>query len=305
MKPFRNSNSHSSDISESAIAIGNFDGFHLGHGKIIKNLKEVARRKNLTSIILTFSPNPRVYFEREIAMINTDTQKKTILEGLGVDRVIMLNFNEIVDMSDEQFLHVFLIEKYKMRHIVMGENFRFGKGREGDIEFLQTMAERWGFAMTIVKPVRLEQHRISSTLIRERLSEGLIEDANRMLGREYFIEGEVVEGAKVGSQLGFPTINVNTPNTILPEGVFKTRVEFEGKLFNSITYIGRRPTFLGKEKKVETHIFDFREKIYGRHVKIYFQKKVRDDMKFETRMSLVKQIKKDIENLKVDKGQFF
>jgi len=305
MKPIISTAADISNTKGSAIAIGNFDGFHLGHVKIIEHLKQVALEKSLVSIILTFSPNPRVYFKREADMINTDAQKKEILEGLGVDRVIMLNFREIVEMSDEQFLKEFLIEKYNMKHIVMGENFRFGKGRAGDIGFLQGMAERRGFALTVVRPVKLGQQRISSTYIRESLAAAHIEEANRMLGREYFIEGEVVEGDKVGTALGFPTINVETPNTLLPEGVFKTRVEIAGKLFNSITYIGYRPTFSGKEKKVEAHIFDFSEKIYGRQVKIYFEKKVRDGMKFDSRMSLIRQIKKDIENLKVDKGQFF
>ena len=305
MNTIKNTGTDISHSQGSAIAIGNFDGFHLGHGKIIEHLKRVAVEKKMASIILTFSPNPRVYFKREIDMINTDTQKQEILEGLGVDQVIMLAFEEIVDMSDEQFLEEFLLHKYNMKHIVMGENFRFGKGREGDIGFLQAMSDRWGFALTVVPPVKLGHQRISSTYIRESIAAARIEEANKMLGREYFITGLVVEGDKVGTELGFPTINVETSNTLLPEGVFKTRVEFDGKRFNSIAYIGYRPTFSGREKKVEAHIFDFNENIYGQHVKIVFQKKVRDDMKFDSRMSLIRQIKKDIENLKVDKGPIF
>lgn len=289
----------------SAIAIGNFDGFHLGHQKIIERLKQVARENDLISIILTFTPNPKIYFKREKQLINTDAQKKEILENLEADRVIIINFAEVVDMSDERFLKDFLIDKYKMKHIVMGENFRFGKGREGDIGFLKQMADQQGFGLTVVKSVMLDHHRVSSTYIREKLTTAKIEESNRMLGRRYFIDGLVVEGDKVGSELGFPTINLETDNILLPEGVFKTTVEIDGAIYNSITYIGYRPTFSGKEKKVESHIFDFNRKTYGKQVKIYFEKKLRDDMKFDSKMSLINQIKKDIENLKVDKGPFF
>lgn len=292
-------------IKGSAVAIGNFDGFHLGHQKIIEGLKQVARENNLVSIILTFTPNPRIYFKREKQLINTDAQKKEILESLEVDHVIIVNFAEVVDMSDERFLKDFLIDKYKMKHIVMGENFRFGKRREGDIGFLKKMADRWDFGLTVVKSVMLGHHRVSSSYIREKLAAAQIEESNRMLGRRYFIDGVVVEGDKVGTELGFPTINMETDSILLPEGVFKTTVEIEGEAFNSITYIGYRPTFSGKEKKVESHIFDFNREIYGKHVKIYFEKKLRDDMKFESKRSLINQIKKDIENLKVDKGPFF
>jgi riboflavin kinase / FMN adenylyltransferase len=289
----------------SAIAIGNFDGFHLGHRKIVDQLKQIALEKQLHSIILTFTPNPRIYFKRESYLIHTDSQKKEILESLGLDQVVFINFAEVVDLSDEQFLKEFLIDRYHMRHIVMGENFRFGKGREGDLDFLTQMAHRWGFALTVVKPVTLDRQRISSTRIREKLLAADIPEANRMLGRRYVIQGKVVEGDKVGTELGFPTINLETENTLLPEGVFKTAVEVDGKGYASVTYIGYRPTFSGKEKKVESHLFHFNREIYGQRVKIYFEKKVRDDMKFDSKVGLIRQIKKDIENLKVDKGPIF
>ena len=258
------------EIKGSAVAIGNFDGFHLGHQKIIQRLKQIARENNLISIILTFTPNPKIYFKREKQLINTDAQKKEILENLEVDRVMMIPFAQVVDMSDEQFLKNILIDKYKMKHIVMGENFRFGKGREGDIGFLKQMAARWNFGLTVVKSVMMGHHRISSSYIREKLAAAKIEESNRMLGRSYFVDGVVVEGDKVGTELGFPTINLETDSILLPEGVFKTNVEIDGEIYDSITYIGYRPTFSGKGKKVESHIFDFNREIYGQPVKIYF-----------------------------------
>lgn len=289
----------------SAIAIGNFDGFHLGHHKIIETLKGIAADKDLRSLIVTFTPNPKLYFKRESHLINTDAQKKELLEAQGVDRVVIIDFSSVVDMTDEAFLKQYLIDKYRMKHIVMGENFRFGKRREGDIEFLKRSARCYGFDFSVVTPVMLEEIRISSTFIRQQLAEAGIPLANRMLGRQYAIEGIVVKGEEVGRQLGFPTINVETGNTLLPEGVFRTCTEVGGSCHLSITYIGYRPTFNGKEKKVESHIFDFNRKIYGETVKIYFERQIRGEMKFDTEDGLIRQIHRDIKNLEVDKGCIF
>jgi riboflavin kinase/FMN adenylyltransferase len=304
-KTIRTTREDTPERQGSAIAIGNFDGFHLGHVKILDTLKTIAREKNLESIVLTFTPNPKIYFKRERHLINTYGQKKEILEAQGVDRVSIIDFLRIVEMTNEEFLKDFLVDRFRMKHIVMGENFRFGKARKGDIGFLKTAAQRYGFQFTVVKPVMLDGIRISSTYIRQRLAEARIELANRMLGRRYFIEGVVAEGDKVGRQLGFPTINVDTQGALLPEGVFKTAVQIDDETYDSITYIGYRPTFMGKEKKVESHIFDFDRKIYGKTVRIYFERKLREEMKFTSEKGLIKQIRKDIGNLKVDKGCFF
>jgi riboflavin kinase / FMN adenylyltransferase len=293
------------NITGSAIAIGNFDGFHLGHQKICDTLKRIADQQRLVSRIITFSPNPKIYFNREPFLITTDAQKKRILDDQGVDCVHVIDFASVVDMTDERFLKEVLIDEYHMKHIVMGENFRFGKRREGDIAFLKESAGRWGFQFTVVSPVMLGDVRISSSLIRQQLGESKIELSNRMLGRSFFLEGVVVEGDHVGRQLGFPTINLDSVNTILPEGVFKTRAEISGQYFDAITYIGYRPTFKGKEKKVETHLFDFERDIYGEFVRLYFEKQVRGEMKFDSTEGLVTQIKKDIAKLKVDKVAIF
>lgn len=300
-------------VSESqpcVIAIGNFDGFHIGHQKIVDTLKTIASEKGLLSVILTFTPNPKVFFNPGFHTINTDAQKKRILEAQGTDRVVFLDFKEVVNMSDECFLKQCLIEKFNMKHIVMGENFRFGKSRTGDISVLKNESSHYDFGLSVVKPVAFHDSRISSTLIRSLLADAKIEISNRMLGRKYFIEGVVVEGEKVGRRLGFPTINVKTENTLIPEGVFKTSVEIAGEHhehdseqihYQSVTSIGCRPTFNGKEKKIETHILDFNRDLYGKYVRIYFDRKLRNEIKFDSETSLVKQIKQDIENLKVDK----
>lgn len=284
-----------------AVAIGNFDGFHLGHRKLIDTLNRIARERKLMSIVLTFTPNPRIYFKKELNLITSDEQKRQILEGLDVDDVSFLDFDRISDMSGETFVKEVLIRRYNVKYIVMGENFRFGKNREGDVDALKKMARAYGFEFTVVTPFVLDGTPISSSLIRHKLSRADIEDSNRMLGRLYYIDGVVEEGDKIGRQLGFPTINIGTRNEILPEGVFKTRTEIEShrKVYDSITYIGTSPTFSGKEKKIETHILDFDRDIYNEKVRIYFQKRLRGEMKFDSQRNLIDQIKEDIRNLSV------
>ena len=295
------------DKKGSAVAIGNFDGFHLGHQKLIETLKRIAKEKNLTSMILTFIPNPKVYFNLDLNLINSEEQKKQIMEKMGVDNIMLLNFDEILNMSGETFVKDILIDKLNVKFVVMGQNFKFGKNRENDVESLIKMAERFGFEYTIVKPVILNGTPISSSLIRKKLYNAEIESSNRMLGRLYYIDGVIKEGDKIGRQLGFPTINIQTQNEILPEGVFKTRTQIDQQeqIYDSITYIGSSPTFSGKEKKVETHILGFDKSVYGNKVRLYFEKKLRDEMRFDSKKNLINQIKKDIRRLKVDKGAFF
>jgi len=282
-----------------AAAIGNFDGFHLGHRKIIDTLNRVALEKKLRTMVLTFTPNPKTYFNKELNLINSDEQKKQILETLDVQDVIFLDFNRIRHMSGETFVKEVLIQRYNVRYIAMGENFRFGKNRESDVGALKEMATRFDFEYSVVSPLSLNGIPISSSLIRKKLGLAEIEDSNRMLGRMYFIDGVVADGDKIGRELGFPTINIETPNEILPDGVFKTRTEIESlsQVYDSITYIGTSPTFSGNKKKIETHILDFNRRIYGEKVRIYFQKRVRGEMKFDSKQDLIDQIKKDIHGL--------
>lgn len=298
-------------IENSAVSIGNFDGFHLGHARIINNLKEAAQKRILKSVILTFSPHPKLLFKKVSAFIHTDTQRRSILESQGIDRVLFIDFREVSGLSPDQFVRDFLIEKCKMQYLVVGDNFRFGKSREGDIKTLRNMSGKFGFSILVVKPVYLDGVRVSSSLIRTKLMTGEIEFANKMLGRPYFIDGMVVKGEKLGRELGFPTINIETDNTIQPDGVFKTKVKIQQDIFDSVTNIGNRPTFRDKNEKgdsakhIETHILGFQGELYGKEVRIFFERKIRDEIKFDSREGLMEQIKKDIEKVKVDKGTLF
>jgi riboflavin kinase/FMN adenylyltransferase len=286
----------------SAIAVGNFDGYHLGHQKIVETLLEVARQKNLSPVILTFSPNPKIFFKLEHRLIISEKEKKKILNQLPVDRVFFLDFRTFHRLDGFHFLRDVLIGKYNMAHIVVGENFRFGKNRENSIKSLSEFSSRLGFESTVVKTIMRKGVKISSSLIRKKLVEGKVEEAKLLLGRPYYIDGQVIPGDGVGRKLGFPTINIKIEGLILPEGVFRTRVRIGRQIFDSITNIGYKPTFKTGDIGIETHIFGFDRIIYGKPVRIFFEKKIRNEQQFASKTDLVEQIKKDIENIEVDKG---
>ena len=288
--------------AKSIIAIGNFDGYHLGHQEIVQTLMKIARQKKLVSIIMTFSPNPKLYFNLKQKLIFSEVERKKLLKSLDIDRVIVLDFKDFLQMAGDRFLQDILLERFNMAHIVVGRNFRFGYERQHDIDSLERFSNQYGFGLSVVEPVFLKGILISSSLIRQKLNEGRVEEANEMLGREYFMGGKVTGGEKRGKQLGFPTINMKAANLILPTGVFRTRVEINGNIYDSVTNIGYRPTFREKIMAVETHVFDFNERIYGKPVRIYFLNKIRDEIKFHSRQELVEQIRKDIAEITVDKG---
>ncbi len=300
-------------MQPSAISIGNFDGFHLGHEKIVETLKNIGAENHLQCDIITFTPHPRILFKKLSHLITTEAQKRETLLSLGVDRVEFLDFHKIVSLSPEQFVREILLKNYRMKYIIVGKNFKFGKDRGGGIDTLEKLSHELNFRLVVVPPVKIEGVRVSSSHIRDTLLEGKIVAANSMLGRSYYIDGDVVHGDKIGTELGFPTINIRTANTILPEGVFKTTVAIGGDLYDSVTNIGIRPTFHREpghvekrgDKRVETHILDFNRTLYGENVRLYFEKKMRNEIKFDSEKGLVEQIKKDIECIKVDKGTLF
>jgi riboflavin kinase/FMN adenylyltransferase len=292
-------------VPASAVAIGNFDGLHKGHIKIINILKKAANRHGYISNVVTFIPNSKIYFKKESKLIFTDQQKKEALEEMAVDKISLIDFKEIVSLSAVDFIKNFLVRKFNLKYLIVGENFRYGKNREGDVNSLKRIASEMKFKIDIVKAVILKKERISSTLIRQKLSMGEIAAANSMLGKDYFIDGKVIKGNQIGRKLGFPTVNIITQNSILPEGVFETKIKIGQDAFGSITNIGYSPTFSKKVKRVETHIVDFKNMIYGQKIRLFFKKKLRDEQKFNSRNELKKQIEKDIESMKVDKIYFF
>ncbi len=278
------------------ITVGVFDGIHLAHKAIFKELLKISQEKKLLPVVLTFYPHPdKVLGKAETPLIQTLLQRVRKIKEEGVKNVIAVKFDrEFSELTPEDFINL-LIEKLKMKGILVGENFRFGKGMKGNTEFLKGISKKKGFNVFIIKIFELNGKRLSSSLIRNILLEGRVEEAIPLLGRPYSICGKVIKGLGLGKTLGIPTANIQTENEILPEGVFITKAHLKGKTFPSVTNVGRAPTLKGKEKTVETHIIGLEEEILNEEIELFFLKKIRNEIKFENKEELKKRIIKDIE----------
>ncbi|MBN2399752.1 MAG: riboflavin biosynthesis protein RibF [Candidatus Aminicenantes bacterium] len=286
----------------SAVAIGNFDGFHAGHKKIVEALFKTARHEGLRSVIFTFHPHPRIFFKQPIQVISTDSQRREILRRLQPDYLFFIDFASVADCPAASFINDILIEKLQMKSLIIGHDFHCGRNREGDPAFLRRQAAITPFKIIRTPVIRSGGLRIASSEIRKKLAAGAISEANRMLGHPYAIEGLVEKGAGRGTKIGFPTINVSTANQILPAGVFHTQTVIGKQRLPSVTNIGFAPTFSFAQSvpiKIETHIPGFKRMIYGKKVTILFISKIRSEIKFDSSRSLAKQISMDITSLKI------
>jgi riboflavin kinase/FMN adenylyltransferase len=283
----------------SVVAIGNFDGFHAGHKKIVATLFKTASLEGLRSVILTFHPHPRVYFQQPISLISTDRQRLEILRSQRPDYLFFIDFASVADCPAANNI---LLEKLQMKTLIIGHDFHCGRNREGDLAFLRQQAVMTPFKIIRAPTLRSHGCRIASSEIRKKLAAGAIEEANRMSGHPYAIDGMVEKGAGRGTKLGFPTINISTFNQILPAGVFHTQTVIGKERLPSVTNIGSAPTFAVGESapvKIETHIPGFQRMIYGKKVTIFFIKKIRAEIKFNSRRSLAEQISLDVDSLKI------
>jgi riboflavin kinase/FMN adenylyltransferase len=284
-----------------AVAVGNFDGLHLGHRKIIHSLVQAARKRGLSSLILTFSPHPeKVLGKRRVQLIQTLAQRLDGFRNLRVSSVMVLPFDDRLSrLTAEDFAAELLAGRLKTREVVVGENFRFGRDRRGDVGLLYRLGERFGFGVTAVRPVKIDGQTVSSSLVRSRLREGSMEDACLLLGSPYEIEGVVVRDRSLGRTIGFPTANLSTSNEILPPGVFITRAVLGRASYPSLTNIGHRPTFGAHGLSVECHILSFRRKLYDRCLRIRFLKRIRDEVAFSSAEELRLRIITDIKEARV------
>jgi riboflavin kinase/FMN adenylyltransferase len=280
----------------SAVAIGNFDGFHAGHRQIIESLVATARRRQLAAVVLTFHPHPRLFFHHPIQLISTDRQRLEILRRQELDRLFFIDFASVVSCPAREFVHDILLDTLRMKALVVGEDFRCGRDREGDLAFLTRQAAAEHFAIIQAPGVEIDGCRVASSLIRKKLAAGAIAAANRMLEKPYYIDGVVEKGAGRGRKLGFPTMNIATDNQILPCGVFHTRSAITGRLYESVTNIGRAPTFRSRSLplRIETHVPGFRRTIYGEKIRLHFIEKIREEREFTGAGELVEQIRRDI-----------
>tara|TARA_B110000438_G_scaffold290700_1_gene326763 strand:+ start:45 stop:938 length:894 start_codon:yes stop_codon:yes gene_type:complete len=278
------------------LLIGNFDGVHLGHQSLIEFAKKIARESDTELSILTFKPHPReVILNTKVDLILPYFEKIKVLKSFSVNSIDEIVFNkEISKMSPNDFISKFL-EASGAVNIIVGKDFKFGIQASGNVQTLVSYKKSL-FKVYAIEIEHIVNKRISSSLIKEFLSQGCICEVNKFLGRNYYIKGEVVEGEKRGRQIGFPTTNLKTEWNLLPkEGVYVTYIFVNGKRYDGITNIGYRPTFGKKDLLIESHLFDFNEFIYGLEIKIEFIKRIRSEKKFDSVEELIENIKKDVE----------
>ena len=294
----------SEPFKNAVITIGNFDGVHIGHQALFHEVIETAQTIGGTSIAMTFEPHPLRVLKQNghPPLITLYEQKAELIGRTKIDILICVPFTrEFASLSAEEFIRDLLVDKIGMKAIVVGEDYSFGKNREGSIDLLKAFAPRFGFKVIVgdwIKISRGFEERISSTRIRELVTEGLMEKAEKMLGRHYQIRGRVVTGRDRGGKLlGIPTANVNLHDELCPKiGIYAVTGECRGKQFKGVANIGFSPTFENHEFTVEVHIFDFDENIYGEKIRVNFVKRIRDEIKFSSIADLIDQIKKDIES---------
>lgn len=286
------------------LAVGTFDGVHLGHRYILDKVISASKKNNGRNFLVTFEPHPRnVIGTEKLKLLTVKEEKIKLLESLGLENLLILNFtNEFSQLSGNEFFVHYILEKIGLKEIFIGYDHRFGKGREGNEEMLRILSKKYDFNITHIDAQKLEEEIISSSLIRNNISKGNIKSANKFLGYNYLLNGKVIEGDKRGRQLGFPTANlkIDFPLKFLPpNGVYAVNILLDNKKLNGVMNIGVRPTINNSVNITpEVFIFDFNEDIYEKELSISFIEKLREEKKFSSLDELKKQIKIDIKKSK-------
>jgi len=286
------------------LAIGVFDGVHLGHRYLIQKINRQARAMHGTSMVMTFFPHPMHVLKpsTNLPLLVSLRHRLKLIESLGVDVCVVVNFtNQFSHLNADGFIKQYIVDFVNPREIWIGQNFRFGKSREGDIRLLREFEKTGGFKVHGIAPRRIQGDVVSSTRIRKLILAGKIVLAARLLGRPFSIFGKVIRGDGRGSTLGFPTANINPlPGIIAPCGVYMVEVVIAGHIYQGMANIGRRPSFYRKRNslKIEAHIFNFRVNIYHKEIEIRFLKKIRNEKKFDSNEKLTQQLNKDEEMIR-------
>ncbi len=285
-----------------ALTIGNFDGVHVGHQKILRGVIERARAMNAVSAVLTFFPHPARVLRPDVApgLLETLPQRLAEFEALGIDATLVLKFDrELATLSAEEFARRFLVEALRAQAVLVGANFRFGHKQAGDVKLLEELGRENGFAVEIVEPVLVDGQIVSSSAIRAAVREGRVEEAQRMLGRPFALMGEIRSGTGMGRKLVVPTLNLATEQETLPKNcVYATEVVVGGRCYQAVTNVGMRPTFNGQQLAIESHLFDFAETITSGPMAVKFLTRLRDEQKFSGPEALREQILRDIARAK-------
>ena len=289
-------------VKHPIVTIGTFDGVHLGHQAIFSRMKEEARKTGGETVVITFFPHPRLVLYQDsvnLKFINTREKKIERLEKIGIDHLVIIPFTkEFAQNSSEQFITNYVVKYIHPAKFIIGYDHHFGKNREGNIALLERLKDTFGYTVEEVPPLYVDGAPVSSTRIRDLLHEGNVKDANRMLGYDYAITGEVVRGKALGRKIGYPTANLELPNEyklIAANGVYACRVLIGKRTFKGMGNIGVRPTIDHGDLTIEVNIFDFDEDIYGEKITIEFIDRLRDEKKFKDIEALKAQLAKDKE----------
>jgi riboflavin kinase / FMN adenylyltransferase len=280
----------------SSITIGNFDGLHVGHIELLKNTIVLAKANNTIPMVLTFSPMPEEYFQNECFFrLMNNTEKLDFIKDYGIEEVVLIPFNEEFSKMDEnRFIDEVLVKKLNAKHVIVGNDFRFGHKRIGNVKLLESYGHDKGIEVARVNLIEMSGKKISSTSIRELLISGKISEANNLLQKPFSIQGEIIHGEKVGRELGYPTANIEIYKSYPINGIFLVEVLHKNseKLYG-LASIGNKPTFSGTNDVLEIFIFNFKLDIYGETIKVIFLEKIRNQIKFNTKEELIDQMKND------------
>ena len=293
------------DLKESypntVITIGNFDGLHLGHQKIIQTVLQESEDINGTSMVVTFDPHPMKILapEREIKLLTTPKERERLIRTMGIHVLLCIAFNEeFSQLMPDNFIDDILVKKINAKKIIVGQNYAFGKARKGTTELLRRRGRKYGFNVKVVRHAKFNGEVVSSSKIRSFLSQGQVFEASTFLGRAYTIEGNVIKGAGRGEKLlHIPTANITTPNELVPkEGVYAVKIGIKNDFFDGVANIGKKPTFGDAVTSYEVHIFNYTGNLLGEHLRIHFIDWIRDQRSFPDALSLERQIRNDIEH---------
>jgi len=287
-------------IGKSVVTIGVFDGIHVGHQLVIKKVIQRARKLKAKAVVLTFDPHPlkTLYPKKSPPRIMSLPHKLRVLEELGVDVCVVVKFNKrFASLRPESFVKKILVEKLQVLEILVADNFMFGKNKKGRLNTLRGLGKKYNFLVKHLKPKKISERIVSSSLIRSLISKNQLSLARKLLGRPVSILGTVIRGDARGRIIGYPTANIDPHHEVIPGGgVYAVNIRLQNRSFNGILNIGRCPTFKGEEgvePTIEAHIFNFGNTIYGKELEILFIKKIRDEKRFRSKEELTRQIKKD------------
>ncbi|WP_296644926.1 bifunctional riboflavin kinase/FAD synthetase [Romboutsia sp. 13368] len=284
-------------IKESVVTIGNFDGLHRGHKVLIEKTTEYAKENSISSVVFTFKNHPVNYFRpNSVKNIITNSEKIEILKSMNVDYIINIPFDEyMTKISGHDFIKEILLDTLGAKKIIVGHDFTFARNKEGNTKLLKELSKKYGFELEIINPIKLDNVRISSTNIRDLISNGDVDKAYKYLGRYYKLSGKVIHARKIGRTIGFPTANISIDeDMIVPKvGIYATKVYINGKTYYGATNVGYNPTVNGKNLSIETNILEFNDDIYGKTITIEFLERIRDEKKFNGIEELKIQLQKD------------